>query len=647
MPKLFVENVYTRVEDMRDVDFYKLRDYLSYRMPGFLFSPLYNKRTKDGKRIWDGWIRLIKKNKSGVKFPSGLLSLAKEAFKKEKILYTITDLREKPQPSLDAVLNTERFKLFPYQEDALDSICTIGRGIISAATGSGKTILGAAIISKLKVKPFLFLVTSIDLLEQTAEAFEESLLDSNGQPIKVGKVGGGVVDLQDITVMTVQTAVRVLGKKFKKFDSESPDEKIDNGVIKKYGPQILSYLHECQGVICDECITGDAVVITEDGPVKMENLHEKIGKKVLSFDGNKTIWKKITNFYRKGKRKTLKIILTNNSEIRCTPEHLIKIRNGWTSAEELKKDDSVLCVNNYIKIKSIEKGSEEEVFDISVEDTHCFFANGALVHNCHHWRADQCTEVTNALEKAYYRIGCSATPFRDQDDDMAIQSCFGKVTTNVKASELITSGHLVKPTIYMVHFKPKQVIGTTWQSIYKECVVESKEYNKIVASMAQSYIDAGRLALILVQQIAHGELLNSLIPGSLFIQGDSPKKERLGALKKLQNRYIKCIITSPLFDEGVNIRALNTLILAGGGKSRTRALQRIGRILRRFDGVPKKTDAIAIDFFIHADYLRDHAKERVKIYGTEPEFEVIHIPDEIHDKEVWKNLGFEYGKKIY
>lgn len=34
------------------------------------------------------------------------------------------------------------------------------------------------------------------------------------------------------------------------------------------------------------------------------------------------------------------------------------------------------------KIKSINKILNADVFDISVEDNHNFFANGVLVHNC-------------------------------------------------------------------------------------------------------------------------------------------------------------------------------------------------------------------------------------------------------------------------
>jgi superfamily II DNA or RNA helicase len=76
-------------------------------------------------------------------------------------------------------------------------------------------------------------------------------------------------------------------------------------------------------------------------------------------------------------------------------------------------------------------------------------------------------------------------------------------------------------------------------------------------------------------------------------------------------------ISSVIFDEGIDVKPLDTLILAGSGKSSTRALQRIGRILRPYPG---KNDAIAVDFIDHCKYLKKHSQARLKIYETEREF---------------------------
>lgn len=78
-------------------------------------------------------------------------------------------------------------------------------------------------------------------------------------------------------------------------------------------------------------------------------------------------------------------------------------------------------------------------------------------------------------------------------------------------------------------------------------------------------------------------------------------------------------IASSIFDEGIDVKPLDALILAGGGKSQTRALQRIGRVIRPFDS---KKDAVVVDFFDDMKYMRNHSKKRIKMYGTEKRFNI-------------------------
>jgi hypothetical protein len=74
---------------------------------------------------------------------------------------------------------------------------------------------------------------------------------------------------------------------------------------------------------------------------------------------------------------------------------------------------------------------------------------------------------------------------------------------------------------------------------------------------------------------------------------------------------------------GVDIKCLSALILAGGGKSYVKALQRIGRVIRSYPG--KKFAAI-VDFYDDIKYLKAHSINRCKIYMTENGFKVIPAP---------------------
>jgi len=392
----------------------------------------------------------------------------------------------------------------------------------------------------------LFFVTSIDLLDQAKESLEE-VLNIGGKRIKVGQIGGGTIDIRDINVMTVQTAVRALGEKWDSKHKFDNDDTADNTPIEKRKDDIVKLLNTAKGAICDECINGDAIVTTKSGPVRMDKLYKYIGKEILSFCSKNGIgWKKITHFYKKGKRKTLKITLSNGMSIRCTDDHLIMTNLEWKMAKNIRKNDLVLYSTkkslayniNFSAVKSIESYCNEPVFDITVEDTHCFFANGILVHNCQHWKAETCQLVVRSLKNAYYTYGLSATPYREQGDDLMINACFGKVISNVPASYLIKQGWLIKPSIKIVHIKNEKSKFRQWQQIYKDQVSENEEYNQLVSNITNGYIKHGRLVLVLIQQIKHGQKLEKMIPGSVFLSGKSSRKKRQKYITKLLNQEI-------------------------------------------------------------------------------------------------------------
>lgn len=502
MITLKVRNIFTDVEgELTAKQWGEFERALSFRPQGYQFSQAFNTfiRDKTGKvirRVWDGWKHQFWKNKTRTYFPTGLMSMAVDYLQKQGVQIRALDFRKKPEYNLHLDL-AEFLEDRDYQISTVDEAYTRHRGTIQSATGSGKTAVAARIIHRLGVKPFVFFVTSIDLLTQAKDSFE-LFLRENGKPIKVGQIGGGVVDIRDVNVCTIQTAVRALGYEWDrktKFDSDDTDDKTP---IEQYRGQIVEMVHEAKGSIFDEC---------------------------------------------------------------------------------------------------------------------------------QHVRAETCQIVARELKSAYYTFGMSATPYRDEGDDLMIMACFGKKIAQIKASDLIRGGWLVKPSIKIVHI-PYETNFRTWQSIYKDAVVENDKYNSIIAAIANKYVQNGRLVLILVQQINHGKDIAARIPGAIFLSGNSPKKKREQGLASMRNKDITCIVSTTIFDEGVDVKALDTVILAGQGKSKTRALQRIGRILRPYTDEKTgcvKMSATAIDFRIHCKYLEEHSVAREDIYLTEPEFQIEHI----------------------
>jgi DNA polymerase III subunit gamma/tau len=154
--------------------------------------------------------------------------------------------------------------------------------------------------------------------------------------------------------------------------------------------------------VIDECLTGDSLVLTSEGHVRIDNPNIK-GKQVLSYNESLGIWefKEVLSWLDRGERQTL-VIKTTNHKIRCTGNHLIRTNQGWIAASDVKEGMKILSPVNvdgistsletveYVRLDGVER-----VYDIEVADNHNFVANGLSVHNCHMLS----TQAFNALLK--------------------------------------------------------------------------------------------------------------------------------------------------------------------------------------------------------------------------------------------------------
>jgi DNA polymerase III subunit gamma/tau len=204
--------------------------------------------------------------------------------------------------------------------------------------------------------------------------------------------------------------------------------------------------------VIDECLTGDSLVLTDEGLHRIDNPKIK-GKRVLSYNDSSSKWefKKVVRWLDQGERQTF-VIKTTNREIRCTGNHLIRTNQGWLPAKDVREGVKILSpvnVNDFSRdlenlspnlsptrgealnsphslvgngagglgsrdvksqvnvdtasswitsletVESVHLAGIERVYDIEVADNHNFVANGLLVHNCHMLS----TQAFNALLK--------------------------------------------------------------------------------------------------------------------------------------------------------------------------------------------------------------------------------------------------------
>jgi len=239
---------------------------------------------------------------------------------------------------------------------------------------------------------------------------------------------------------------------------------------------------------------------------------------------------------------------------------------------------------------------------------------------CHHLPADTCYTVAMHTQAAYYRYGLSATPYRADRQDMLIESALGPKITRINASFLIDQKHLVPPSVLFLNTGSiKNLESKDYSHVYQHFIVQNGQRNKSIAEYALAYANKGITVLILVQQIKHGEELIKLIKGAEFIQGNDSTARRNKILKDFKDKKLRILVATTLADEGLDVPTLGAVILAGGGKSETRALQRVGRALRPYE---EKTEAVIIDFLDNAPFLKDHSMKRLEIFKTEPRFKI-------------------------
>ena len=193
-----VENVLSQLIEKRQLRFayfYKmLKSYLCVKVPGAHFI-------RGGRRGWDGMKYFI--NAKGM-FPTGMLPMVIKHIKKEGHKVIIIDAREnkikfKKKPVAD--IGTE--KLRPYQlkkvvlkayKHAENKQLPWHRGMIDAATNTGKNYIMASLYFSLKKPLTLLVIHNQDSFDELYGFFQSFLGDS------VGRITSKYIDIEPFTI---------------------------------------------------------------------------------------------------------------------------------------------------------------------------------------------------------------------------------------------------------------------------------------------------------------------------------------------------------------------------------------------------------------------------------------------------------------
>ena len=150
---------------------------------------------------------------------------------------------------------------------------------------------------------------------------------------------------------------------------------------------------------CNPCLTGDSIVHTANGFKTMEELardYPQGGINVFSWRTSKSVVSSpLSRAFSTGIKEVFEIVTVSGNIIKATSNHLFmycseKGGSYWISVADLAPGDSVSILARQDEkeffskdeIVSITSLGKQPVFDLTVEETHCFIANNFVVHNC-------------------------------------------------------------------------------------------------------------------------------------------------------------------------------------------------------------------------------------------------------------------------
>lgn len=231
--------------------------------------------------------------------------------------------------------------------------------------------------------------------------------------------------------------------------------------------------------------------------------------------------------------------------------------------------------------------------------------------------------ITKNSISAIYNYGFTATPWRSQGDDILLEAAFGKQICDISASKLIDMGYLVEPKIAFrdIPIYSKK-LPKKWLAVKSSYISNNETRNEILINNTVSLLKMGRKPLLLFREINHGKKLLSMVPDDVrvrLVTGRISQVERDEIRNDFKAGKIDLILASTVYDQGIDLKELDALVLCGGGKSTAKALQRIGRVIRGNKSGEKK-DAIIVETFDQAHYVKEHSITRYNIYNSEPKF---------------------------
>ena len=261
-----------------------------------------------------------------------------------------------------------------------------------------------------------------------------------------------------------------------------------------------------------------------------------------------------------------------------------------------------------------------KVYNLHIKKNNNYIANDIIISNCHGVKADKLSEILECCANAKFRFGMTGTLPTSRLDKMNVLSYIGPVLKQFNSSALANMGYISKCTIKQLYVEYEETYQGTYVQI-RDQIFQNPYRLGLIKHLVNKTPNS---ILILIEKIEKEgcvleEMLKESFPDKevIFLSGKDTSEDRDMWRKEMNDRDdIVCIATYPIFQQGVNIKSLRTIVLASSTKSFIRVIQSLGRALRKH--VSKELGGAELyDICDETKYLEDHADKRNRHYTKE------------------------------
>ncbi|OEF99132.1 hypothetical protein BHF71_10175 [Vulcanibacillus modesticaldus] len=215
-----------------------------------------------------------------------------------------------------------------------------------------------------------------------------------------------------------------------------------------------------------------------------------------------------------------------------------------------------------------------------------------ILDETHHSKADSYERILNHF-KPKILLGLTATPERMDNKDI-LEFFNNRIAAEIRLTEAIDK-KLLSPFHYFAVTDPVSLENLEWQkggylpSQLSNLYTKNDQRAQLIIESLDKYItnidNVKGLAFCVSKEHAKymSDFFNKHNIPSIHLDSDSSKEERDNAQSKLVKGEIKFIFIVDLYNEGVDIPEVNTILFLRPTESQTIFLQQLGRGLRLSD----------------------------------------------------------------